>query len=164
VTWVLKQESVYYNVTLRCVRATTVAVEKQKVLHILSVFVALGIQHAKRMRCIMLSSVACPSLTYFSTSSHKRKNFRESKLLSTKCVFWFSLQLLSETFLSLRRIRRDVIISVIGLHVKYPFLLSEFNENPRIGRFVTCGRTDGQTYRQTHNEANSRSSQICKRA
>jgi len=29
----------------------------------------------------------------------------------------------------------------IGLHVKYPFFLSEFNENPLIGRFVACGRT-----------------------
>ena len=36
-----------YNVTSRCVRATTVAVEKQYVLYILSVcFLALVIQHA----------------------------------------------------------------------------------------------------------------------
>ena len=31
------------------------------------------------------------------------------KLLNIKCVFWFSLQLLSETFLILRRIQRDII-------------------------------------------------------
>jgi hypothetical protein len=37
-----------YNVTLRRFRATTVAVEKLKLLHILNVFVALGIQHAMR--------------------------------------------------------------------------------------------------------------------
>jgi len=38
-----KRQAVYYNVTLRRVRATIVAVEKQSVLHNLSVSVALGI-------------------------------------------------------------------------------------------------------------------------
>jgi hypothetical protein len=37
------------NVTLRGVCATIFAVEKQYVLHILGVFVALGIQYAMRM-------------------------------------------------------------------------------------------------------------------
>jgi len=49
-----------YNVTFRCVRATIVAVEKQEVLtYSACAFVALGIQHAKLMRRIILSSVAC---------------------------------------------------------------------------------------------------------
>jgi hypothetical protein len=39
-----------YNVTLRRVCATVVAVEKQWVLHNFRVFVASGIQHAIRMR------------------------------------------------------------------------------------------------------------------
>jgi len=39
-----------YNVTLRRVVATIVAVEKKQVLLILSVCVALGIQHAVHMR------------------------------------------------------------------------------------------------------------------
>jgi hypothetical protein len=38
------------------------------------VFVALVIQHAKRMRHIILSSVACLTLD-FSTLSHKRHGF-----------------------------------------------------------------------------------------
>jgi hypothetical protein len=50
------------------------------------VSVALVIQHAKRMRRIILSSVASLALPYFSTLSHKRYDFRK-KLLSIKCVF-----------------------------------------------------------------------------
>ena len=34
------------------------------------VFIALGIQHAKYMLRILLSSLACPALQYFCTLSH----------------------------------------------------------------------------------------------
>ena len=40
------------------------------------VFVALGIQHAMRMRRFILPSVACSALQYFPTLSHKRYDFR----------------------------------------------------------------------------------------
>ena len=40
------------------------------------VSVALVIRHAKRMRRIVLPSVASPALPYFSTLSHKRHDFR----------------------------------------------------------------------------------------
>jgi hypothetical protein len=84
-------------------------------------------------------------------------------LLNIKCVFWFSVQLLSETFLILRRIQRDIIINVHRSLCKLPLLLSDFNEtwifstdfrkkkssnikfyeNPSIvSRVVPCGRTD----------------------
>jgi hypothetical protein len=39
--------------------------------------VVLDIHHAKRMRHIVLSSVAYLAVTYFSTLSHKRPDFRE---------------------------------------------------------------------------------------
>ena len=48
--------------------------------------VALVIQHAMRMRHIILSSVACAVL-YFSTLSHKRYDFRGKNLLNIKCIF-----------------------------------------------------------------------------
>ena len=51
------------------------------------VSLALGIQHAMRIRHFILSSEACPSVQYFfSTLCHKRHDLRKA-LLNTKCVF-----------------------------------------------------------------------------
>ena len=55
----------------------------------MSVFVALGIQHAKRLRSIMFLSVACLSLLYFSIFTYNRHVFREKTLLNIKRVFRF---------------------------------------------------------------------------
>jgi hypothetical protein len=51
-----------YNVTLGRVGATIVAVEGVSITYYERVSVALGIQHAMRMRRIILSSVACPAV------------------------------------------------------------------------------------------------------
>jgi len=53
-------------------------------------------------------TVACPTLQYFSTLSLELARFPREKLLNTKVCFG-SLYKLSETFLILRRIRRDII-------------------------------------------------------
>jgi len=66
------------------------------------VLVALFNQHAKRMRRNILSCVTCRAVPYFSTS-HKWHNLGKT-LLNIKCVFRFSLKLLSETLLIPRRI------------------------------------------------------------
>jgi hypothetical protein len=55
-------------------------------------------------------------------------NIYANMLLITKCVFWFSLQLLSETFLILSRNARDMIKMYTGLHVKL-LILVRFNES-----------------------------------
>ena len=74
------------------------------------------------------------------------------KLLNTKCVFWFSVQLLSETFLILRGNERDMIKNVYRSSCKVPVTLvgfvmkfelsrlifekyskAKFNENPSSG-------------------------------
>ena len=50
------------------------------------------------------------------------------KLLSTKCVFWFSLQYLLKTFFILRTIHQDSVINVKSLLVKYLLFFSDFRE------------------------------------
>ena len=75
------------KVKYRRVRVTTDTVEKQYVLHVLSV----RLQHqvaSMHTACavITLSAVACLALKYFSTFSHKRHVFRGGEHYLTKNV------------------------------------------------------------------------------
>jgi len=49
-------------------------------------------------------------------------------ILDIKREFGCPLQILSETFLILRRIERDMIINAQGFHEEYPLFLSGFKE------------------------------------
>jgi hypothetical protein len=67
----------------------------------------LLIRHATDMCHIPTLFMASLAPSGFSTLSHKRHDFRRGgggKLLKIKCVVWCSLQLLSKTFLILRRV------------------------------------------------------------
>ena len=64
------------------------------------------------MRRNILLSVPCLAVPYFCALSHNRHDFRGKTLLNIKCVLRFSLQFLSEKFLILRKIQRDIIMHV----------------------------------------------------
>ena len=76
------------------------------------IFVALVIQHAKRIRPIILSSVPCLARPHFSPLYLTNGTILGEKLLDIKCIFPCSLQLLSETFLILGIIQLDMFINV----------------------------------------------------
>jgi len=91
---------------MRPIRATIVAVEKQKTIRITyceCVFVALFIHRAMRMRRIILASVACPAVQYFSTLLQTAL-FCNKKYIHTKYV------------LTLRRLMSYIYIYIWSTH------------------------------------------------
>ena len=134
------------------------------------------IHHARHM-CHIFQSVAYLALPYFSTLSHKWHDFRKN-VLNIKCVFWFSVRLLSKILLILRRIQEDIIINVHKSSCKVPLFLSHFNENwiflthipknPQISDFMKNLSTGSQAvqcrqmYRQ--DEADNHFSKFCEHA
>ena len=92
------------------------------------VYIALSTQQAKRMRRIILSSVACPAVPHFCTLSHNWQDLKKKKLWNIKYV-WILYTDFSERFLILRRTERDIIINVHMYSCKVPGILVRFNEN-----------------------------------
>ena len=66
----------------------------------------------------------CLTLHFFSTLINN--TIFEKKVLNITCVHWFSLQLLSETFLILRRTERDIIKTVYWCSCTVPIILVRF--------------------------------------
>ena len=77
--------------------------------------------------------MACPSLQYFSTSSHKRHDFRKKKknMEYEVCVLIFCTTL-TETFLILRRILRHIFINVQRSSCRVPVIMDRFYWNSNI--------------------------------
>jgi len=107
----------------------------------------------------------------------------EKTLQNIKSVFWFSLQIMSGTFLILRRTQWDIIINIHRSSCKVPFSLvrfqqdvnfiDSFSKNTQISKFIKIHLVgaelfcaDGHTDRRLdgYGEANIRVSQLCKRA
>jgi hypothetical protein len=87
------------------------------------VHTALLIQHSTRIRHIVTSFVAPMAPPYILTLSHKRCDFRKKKKFSNiKCLFLFSISLLSKTFLILRRIQRNIVKNVETSSCKVPVI------------------------------------------
>ena len=91
------------------------------------VHVALLIQHANHMRHSVAPFVATLAPPKCSTLSHTRHDFRKKMLLNLKRVFFLSsLQLLSEIFLILRRIQRDIVMNMKTPLCKVSVILAGF--------------------------------------
>ena len=83
------------------------------------VFVALIIQHPMHMRHIILPSMVCPAVHYFSTLSHTLRCFRNKVAEQQICFFYFLHNFCVKHF-SIQEELSDIPSKLyIGLHVKY---------------------------------------------
>jgi hypothetical protein len=110
--------------TSYCGKATTIT---YSVCVCVCVRAPLVIQHANCIRHIILSSVACLAVPYFSTLSHKWHGFWEKSHWTYNVCFDFFLKLLSETFLIIRGIQWG-IINVRTSSCEEPIILVRFNQ------------------------------------
>jgi hypothetical protein len=135
------------------------------------VFLALVIQHAKRMLHIVICGLSGSAGLFY--MFHLRHDLKK-KVIDNKCVFWFFSTNLSET----EECSEMLLQMYTGFHGKYPLLLQilikleffqpifkkysniKLNEKlPSGSRDVPAdGRTNG------HEEANSRFTQFCEHA
>jgi hypothetical protein len=130
--------------------------------------VALVIQHAKRMRRIILSSVPCLALPYFSTLSHKRHDFRKKVIKHKMCFLIFSTTFVwNNSHCKKNWARYYHKCTLILMKLEFSRQIFEkcsntsikFHENPSSeSRVVSCVRTDTQTDGRTDRPAASRCS------
>jgi hypothetical protein len=117
-----------YILTLGRVCASIIALEKQWVLHnvCVCVFVALGIQHAMRMRHIVICGL--PGCKYFYRLSHKRHDFRKTTTEHKMCVLIFPIHFFWNISLSKKEWARYDFKNVYRSAYTVPLFFSDFNE------------------------------------
>jgi hypothetical protein len=101
-------------------------------------------------QCIAICGLS--SALYFSTLAHKRYDFRE-KFTEHKTCALFSLQLLSETSLILRRIQRNITGYLCQILIKLEFFLERISKNTQTSnckKILPVGAKRFHTDRRTH--------------
>ena len=111
-----------HKAIMRCFSVTIETATNRPITFSECVDVALFIPHAKRMRRIILSSVSPTIIFHIIT---QKRGFRR-KRINSKMSFCFSIQLLSEIFLILRRIIRNTIINLHRSSCKVAVTLVRF--------------------------------------
>ena len=112
--------------------------------------------------CVVLLSVTCPAVQYFSTLSHKRKDFEEKKVIKYKTYVLLFSTTFVWNFSHSKKSWETYDQKYIGFNVKFPLFPSNFNvtwifstglkfhQNPSRGsRVVPCRWTDWLADRQT---------------
>ena len=135
------------NVKFRHGHVTNITAQKQQAVNILSVCLQPQLPSIHGA-CSVLYCHLWPARLY-NIFPHYLINstfFGEKKLLNLKCVFRFSLQLLSEALLILRRIQRYMIINIQMFLCKVAVILvrfqwnvtfhDRFSRNPQMPSFV----------------------------
>ena len=128
------------------------------------VSVVLGIQHVKRMHHVVICGLPCSAVSFHLSSMAW---FRKTVFLTRNVCFDFLYKFCLKHFLFYEQMSEIWLSVHIGLHVKCPLLLSDFNETWIFSRdfrrlfkhkipwksvqwepncsLRTEGRTDGQT-------------------
>jgi len=94
-----------------------------------------------------MSFVACPVLQYFPHYLIHGTIFRK-KLPNIKCVFWPFLQLLSETFLILRRTEWRMLKIYVNLHIRTCYscqILKKHDFQKKVTEYKMCVLTFSTT-------------------
>jgi len=107
--------------------------------------VALIMKRAKRMRRIILSTVLCPAVPYFSTLSHKRHDFNKN-IIDHEMSFDFRYSFCLKSFSFQEKLSELLPWMCIGLQVKYPlfpsyliileFFIDGFSKNIQMSNFM----------------------------